>query len=69
MLARGPWQFEKALICLAEPVGIGEVTKHVFTHVSFWAQILDVPILCMDTETIWNWEKLSEVLKRLPHML
>lgn len=33
MLARGPWQFEKALICLAEPVGIGEVTKHVFTRV------------------------------------
>lgn len=52
VLAGGPWHFDKALIVMTEPAGLGEVTKQNFTHVSFWVQILNVPIMCMNTEML-----------------
>ena len=52
ILARGPWHFDRALTVLVEPSGIGEVTKQSFTHVSFWIQIHNVLIMCMNEETI-----------------
>ena len=52
VLAGGPWHFDKALIVMTEPAGLGEVMKQNFTHVSFWVQILNVPIMCMNTEMI-----------------
>ncbi|KAL9448069.1 hypothetical protein AB3S75_015523 [Citrus x aurantiifolia] len=52
ILAGGPWHFDRALIALVEPSGIGEVTKQSFTHVSFWVQLYNVPIMCMNEETI-----------------
>lgn len=32
----GPWHFDRALIALMEPVGIGDVKKQKFSYVSFW---------------------------------
>ena len=58
----GPWHFDKALIVLTELAGIGEITKQAFTHVSFWVQILNVPIMCMNKETI---RELGEAIGRV----
>lgn len=52
VFAGGPWHFDKVLIVLTEPAGIGELKRQDFIHVSFWVQILNVPIMCMNTETI-----------------
>lgn len=52
ILAGGPWHFDRALIVLVEPRGIGEINKQSFTHASFWVQIHNIPILCMNEETI-----------------
>ncbi|KAH9781102.1 CCHC-type domain-containing protein [Citrus sinensis] len=46
----GPCHFDRALIVLTEPVGIGDVKKQNFSHTSFWVQIHDVPIMCMSKE-------------------
>lgn len=46
------WHFNRALMVLIEPTGIGELTKHSFSHVSFSVQIHNVPIMCMNEETI-----------------
>ncbi|KAL9420044.1 hypothetical protein AB3S75_037757 [Citrus x aurantiifolia] len=52
ILAGGPWHFYRTLIALVEPSGIGEITKQSFTHVSFWVQLYNVPIMCMNEEII-----------------
>lgn len=62
ILSGGPWHFENGLIILKEPVGIGEITKQDFTHVSFWVQIHNVPIMCRDTKTI---QELGEAIGRV----
>ncbi|KAH9718254.1 CCHC-type domain-containing protein [Citrus sinensis] len=50
ILVGGPWHFDRALIVLKEPAGIGDVKKQDFSHASFWVQIHDVPIMCMHKE-------------------
>lgn len=50
ILAGGPWHFNQSLIVLKEPNGIGEITAQSFTHVSFWVQLKNVPIMCMEEE-------------------
>ncbi|KAH9663933.1 CCHC-type domain-containing protein [Citrus sinensis] len=50
ILVGGPWHFDRALIVLVEPVGIGDIKKQSFSQVSFWVQIHDVPIMCMSKE-------------------
>ena len=50
MLSRGPWHFDRALIILTEPKGIGEVSKQAFTHVPFWVQIRNIPMACMERD-------------------
>ena len=35
VLASGPWHFNKALIVLIEPEGIGNIIKQAFAHISF----------------------------------
>ncbi|KAH9658540.1 hypothetical protein KPL70_023537 [Citrus sinensis] len=50
VLTGGPWHFDRALIVLTEPRGIGEVIKQSFTHISFWIQIRNVPLACMEKE-------------------
>ena len=51
-IAGGPWHFNGALIIFTEPSGIGEVLKLSFTYASFWVQLKNVPIMCMEKETI-----------------
>lgn len=52
VLAGGPWHYDRALIVLQELKGIGNVTEQPFSHVSFWVQLHNVPLMCMDTSTI-----------------
>lgn len=52
VLMGGPWHFDRALIVLTEPRGIGDIHKQVFTHISFWVQFHNVPIMCMHKEAI-----------------
>lgn len=51
ILAGGPWHFDRALIVLIEPSGIGDVKKQDFSHASFWVQLHKVPIMCMEKDT------------------
>ncbi|KAL9443380.1 hypothetical protein AB3S75_016688 [Citrus x aurantiifolia] len=46
----GPWHFDRALIALTELAGIRDIKTQDFSHVSFWVQIDDVPIMCMSKE-------------------
>ncbi|KAK9190464.1 hypothetical protein WN943_019069 [Citrus x changshan-huyou] len=41
-----------ALIVFTELKGIEDLAKQSFTHVSFWVQLQNVPIMCMDRRTI-----------------
>ncbi|KAL9444112.1 hypothetical protein AB3S75_017317 [Citrus x aurantiifolia] len=52
VLSGGPWHFERALIVLKEPSGIGEITKQAFTHSAFWVQLHNLPLGCMEQETV-----------------
>ncbi|KAL9446099.1 hypothetical protein AB3S75_013884 [Citrus x aurantiifolia] len=57
ILTGGPWHFNRALMVLIEPTGLGEVTKQSFSHAPFWVQIHNVPIMCMNEETIREFGK------------
>ncbi|KAH9650909.1 CCHC-type domain-containing protein [Citrus sinensis] len=57
VLMGGPWHFNRALIVLTEPTGIGDIKNQSFTHVTFWVQIHNIPIMCMNKEAI---QKLGE---------
>ena len=50
----GPWHFDRALIVLTEPKGIGEISKQSFDYVSFWVQICNVPIACMEKDFLYE---------------
>ncbi|KAL9458876.1 hypothetical protein AB3S75_007708 [Citrus x aurantiifolia] len=52
IMVGGPWHFNRALIALTEPAGIGDIKKQDFSHVSFWVQIHDVPIMCMSKDMV-----------------
>lgn len=51
-LTGGPWHLARALIVFIEPKGIGNIARQSFTYVSFWVQLQNVPIICMDRETM-----------------
>ena len=50
----GPWHFDRALIVLTEPRRIGEISKQSFVYVSFWVQIRNVPIACMEKDFLYE---------------
>ena len=50
IIAGGPWHFNQALIVLKEPERIREITAQFFTHTTFWVQIKNAPIICIDEE-------------------
>ena len=52
ILFGGPWHFDRSLMVVTEPMGIGDVKKQDFTHALFWVQIHNIPIMCMDKEII-----------------
>lgn len=52
VLNGGPWHFDRALIVLQEPSGIGSIKKQSFSHASFKIQIHNVSLMCMDASII-----------------
>lgn len=52
MIAGGPWHHEQALVLLIETISIGDVSQQTFTYVSFWGQLKNVPIMCVEKEII-----------------
>lgn len=52
VMVGGLWHFDRVLIVLKEPSGIGDITKQIFSQVSFWVQILNVPLICKAISTI-----------------
>ncbi|KAL9416875.1 hypothetical protein AB3S75_039958 [Citrus x aurantiifolia] len=58
----GPWHFDNALIVFSEPKGVGDVKKQAFTHTSFWVQLHNVPLMCMDKYAI---QKLGSLIGKV----
>lgn len=48
ILAQGPWSFNKYLIGLYKPKEEESVDDATFTKASFWIQIHDLPLWCMN---------------------
>ena len=47
---------------LAELIGVGDTKKQAFTHTSFWVQIHNMPLMCMDKESVQEiWGKIGKV--------
>lgn len=69
VLMAGPWHFDRSLIVLSEPSGVGDVQKQSFTLATFWIQFHNVPIMSMHKEAIqWRrliWMMMENVLERL----
>ena len=63
ILTGGPWHFSQALIVLKELEGIGEISSHLFT--TFWIQIKNVPIKCMDKEIFTGMGKLVDKIEEV----
>jgi hypothetical protein len=45
----GPWHFDRALLVIQEPRGLGDVRLMSFDKATFWVQIHNAPMLCMTT--------------------
>ena len=52
MLMGGPWHFDRALIVLSEPNGVGNIKEQTFMFTSFWVQIHNLPIMCMNKDVV-----------------
>lgn len=57
VLMGGPWHFDRSLLVLVEPAGSDDIKDQSFTHTSFWVQLHNIPIMCMNREAI---QKLGE---------
>ncbi|TXG61366.1 hypothetical protein EZV62_012729 [Acer yangbiense] len=63
---RGPWYFDKSLLVLEKPEGMGNISQLRFDKVELWIQIHDVPIICMNRRTAkWMAEQLGRVIDLL----
>lgn len=58
VLSRGPWLFDKQIIFLMKPHGIGEVLKMDFTWVAFWIPLVNVVFICLTEECAQEWNEL-----------
>lgn len=65
VLSRGPWHFERALIVLKEPSDIKEITKQSFTHTTIWVQLYNVPIGCIEQDTIKDLGKVIGTIQEV----
>ncbi|KAL5792149.1 hypothetical protein ACOSP7_000743 [Xanthoceras sorbifolium] len=50
VLAGGPWSFDRGLLVLEEPAGAGHINGMKFDEAEFWAQVHNIPIVCMTCE-------------------
>ncbi|KAL5855538.1 hypothetical protein ACOSQ4_005340 [Xanthoceras sorbifolium] len=46
--ARGPWHFDKNLIILEKPVGLGAISQLRFKFSEFWIHIYKIPLVCIN---------------------
>ena len=53
----GAWHFHRSLLVLYELEGIGDIKDQSFTHISFWVQVHNIPIMYMNMDAI---QKLGE---------
>ena len=53
----GPWYFDKALMVLTEPSGVGDIKHQSFQYTSFWVQLYNVPLMCMEKDTVQEMGK------------
>ncbi|TXG60811.1 hypothetical protein EZV62_012174 [Acer yangbiense] len=61
---RGPWYFDKCLLALEKPEGIGEIAKLRFNMAKFWVQIHDISIMCKNRRTArWLAEQIGKVIE------
>ncbi|TXG56775.1 hypothetical protein EZV62_018088 [Acer yangbiense] len=61
---RGSWYFDKSLIILEKPEGMGNISLLRFNKVELWIQIHDVPIMCMNRRTAkWMAKQLGKVIE------
>ncbi|KAL9453740.1 hypothetical protein AB3S75_009362 [Citrus x aurantiifolia] len=65
VLSGGQWHFERALIVLKERSGIEEIMKQSFTHATFWVQLHNVPVGCMDQEIIGELGKVIGIVEEV----
>lgn len=65
ILAGGPWHYAGSLMVLEEPKGVGEIENLRFDRATFWAQIHNIPILCMNKETAFFLGKKIGTVKDL----
>ncbi|KAK1583383.1 hypothetical protein Q3G72_023281 [Acer saccharum] len=50
VLSGGPWCFNDSILALEEPKGMGKLQELEFCRVSFWVQLHNLPLLCMNQE-------------------
>ncbi|KAL5817683.1 hypothetical protein ACOSQ3_026061 [Xanthoceras sorbifolium] len=50
VLEGGPWSFDKFLLVLKEPVGIGRIEELGFSSALFWVQIYNLPLAYLNKE-------------------
>lgn len=65
---RGPWHLDRALLLLFEPISIGDIKKQSFTHTSFWVQIHNISIMCMDRMPFKSWDRRLVMWRKLKQM-
>ena len=65
VLVGGPLSFKNVIIALIEPKGVRDLAKLYFTRASFFIQIHNVPISCMNEEIALFLEKNIEEIKKV----
>lgn len=55
----GPWHFDRALLVLTEPSGIGDIKEQSFIHTSCWVQIHNIPIMCTNGDATQEERRLT----------
>ena len=58
ILIRSPWNFEKQVLSLTKPLGIGDVSSMKFNWVPFWIHILNASLACMNESSAHLWDNL-----------
>ncbi|KAH9792118.1 CCHC-type domain-containing protein [Citrus sinensis] len=52
VMGGGPWHFDRALMVLTEPKGIGDIANQSFTHTPFWVHLRNMPITWMHRDMV-----------------
>ncbi|XP_050222924.1 uncharacterized protein LOC126673013 [Mercurialis annua] len=50
VMAGGPWRYQESIIALEVPCGIGDYSNMKFSQISFWIQIHNLPLMCLNMD-------------------